>query len=78
MKQHDWLSIKEAAASLGVCAETIRRLLRRGVGPPFVKVSEKLVRIERGMFERWLDERTSNAAQDGNSLPGKGDANARN
>lgn len=58
MKQK-WLSIKDAAATLGVCTETIRRLLRKGVGPPFVKVSGKLVRIEQGMFERWLADRTA-------------------
>jgi len=57
--KHELLSIKEIALILGVCTETVRGLLRKGMGPPFLKVSSKIVRIERTAFEQWIADRTS-------------------
>ena len=58
MKQ-DWLTIKAASEFLGVAPITIYRLLASGKGPPFLKLSKKLLRIERGMLEGWLADRTA-------------------
>ena len=48
---------KQAAARLAVSKRTLEGWRRRGVGPPFLRLSMRAVRYRLSDLELWLDER---------------------
>jgi hypothetical protein len=50
-------SLREAAAIAGVSLATLKRLLRRGVGPTVLQLSPGRVGIRVNDLNRWLDSR---------------------
>ena len=56
------LSPHQAAARLGISATTLKRMRLRGDGPPFLRLSARVVRYSADGLQRWLDRRTSEGA----------------
>ncbi len=49
------LTLKEAAAILGMTEGALRERVRRGAGPPARKMSERTIVIRRDDLHKWLD-----------------------
>ena len=49
-----WLDTKGAAAFIGSTPDTLKTWRARGDGPPFHKVSGRLVRYRRDELDAWL------------------------
>jgi hypothetical protein len=45
----DWLGVSTQWLEIGRC---------RGYGPPFERLSPRVIRYQRGKTRRWLDERS--------------------
>lgn len=48
----------DVAARLGLSLSTVRRLRRRGEGPPAVPLGGRLIRYRWGTVQRWLNEQS--------------------
>jgi predicted DNA-binding transcriptional regulator AlpA len=70
----DLLDQRQAATRLGLAsARTLEAWRRRGYGPPFIRLSPRLVRYKAGDIDRWLEARVVGVQQDespGISTPG--------
>lgn len=55
------LTSKQAARFLGISEVTLRRLRIKKIGPPWVKVSPKIIRYERGDLVRYVRQQTHGA-----------------
>jgi predicted DNA-binding transcriptional regulator AlpA len=53
----DLLTTKELAAWLGTSEQWLEIGRIAGYGPPFVKISSRMVRYKRGAVRRWLKQR---------------------
>ena len=49
------LTLKEAAAILGMTEGALRERVRRGAGPPARKMSERTIVIRRDELREWLE-----------------------
>jgi predicted DNA-binding transcriptional regulator AlpA len=54
----DLLTTKQLAAWLGVSTTTLEIWRCEGKGPPFVRITPRMVRYRRGDVLQWLAERT--------------------
>lgn len=52
------LSRNEIEDEYGLTRRWLELAALSGKGPPFVKVSNRMVRYRRGVFEKWVDDRT--------------------
>jgi predicted DNA-binding transcriptional regulator AlpA len=52
-----WLTEAAAAHRLGYSTDTLRRMARRGEGPPRLKLSMRTVRYRAADVDRWAAER---------------------
>ena len=52
------LSGKVTAEALGVCEDTLANWRRRGVGPRWVRLSDRRIGYRVGDLQTYLDERT--------------------
>lgn len=52
------LTTKQAAKFLGISEITLRRLRFKKIGPPWVKVSPKIIRYEQGDLVRYVKQQT--------------------
>ena len=67
-----WLSTKQAAARLGIHADTLRRYRRIGGGPPFSRIG-RAVRYRIEALEAWMGERlVASTAQEAAASSGAG------
>ena len=55
---NDMLTTKQVAAWLGLSATTLEIWRTEGRGPPFVRLSPRMVRYRRSDVQAWLTERT--------------------
>jgi predicted DNA-binding transcriptional regulator AlpA len=60
----DLISPIEAADLTGLTLEQLRRLRRKGGGPPFVRLGHRTVRYVRGGTLRWLIGRIQLSTRD--------------
>ncbi|MFY9771167.1 MAG: hypothetical protein WBG18_26115 [Xanthobacteraceae bacterium] len=51
--------IGDAASTIGVCPETLRRYIVRGVGPRVTRLSERKVGIRIRDLRAWLESRAT-------------------
>jgi predicted DNA-binding transcriptional regulator AlpA len=56
--QSVYLDTEALAKHLGLTATALKEMRRRGDGPPWVKVTTKLVRYRLSDVEAWLTSRT--------------------
>jgi excisionase family DNA binding protein len=54
------LNDREVAAILGVHKETIYRMRKKGLGPPFVKIGKKVICIKEDFFEWFFSKYSKN------------------
>ena len=52
------LTTEQVAERIGVTPEALEHWRYRGAGPPWLKLSHKVVRYRQSELERWLDSRT--------------------
>jgi hypothetical protein len=52
------LSRDEIEYEYGLTRRWLELAALTGNGPPFVKISNRMVRYRRGVFEKWVDDRT--------------------
>ena len=52
------LSRDEIEYEYGLTSRWLELAALTGNGPPFVKISNRMVRYRRGVFEKWVDDRT--------------------
>ncbi|MGH8867918.1 MAG: helix-turn-helix transcriptional regulator [Actinomycetes bacterium] len=43
-----------AAKAVGVSEDTFKRLRRRGIGPPFIRVGSRSIRYPVAELQRWI------------------------
>jgi excisionase family DNA binding protein len=58
------LSLRGAAARLGVCHKTVRAWIAQGEGPPVMVIPgpvRNTYRIDAAELERWIERRTKGA-----------------
>jgi predicted DNA-binding transcriptional regulator AlpA len=53
-----WLTEAAVAHRLGYSTDTLRRMARRGEGPPRLRLSTRTVRYRAADVDRWAAERT--------------------
>lgn len=56
---NSWMSMQDVADDLGVEKQTVQWWKTHGLGPPWVKISYKCVRIRRSAYHAWLAERAA-------------------
>jgi hypothetical protein len=61
-KAEEWMTVQDVADELQVAPVTIHWWRSRGLGPAFVKLSHKCLRVSRQELNRWLAERAAIAA----------------
>lgn len=54
------LSDKDIAAILSVHKETIYRMRKKGLGPPFVKIGKKVICIKQDFFDWFFSKYSKN------------------
>lgn len=54
------LTDKEIASILGLHKETIYRMRKKGLGPPFVKVGKKVICIKQDFFDWFFSKYSQN------------------
>lgn len=52
------LSTAELAEMLGMTDRNVRLMRSEGVGPPFIKISARIVRYDRDAVMAWMHSRT--------------------
>ena len=62
------MSPDETAAYLGVSKEHLRRLRKAEQGPPYIRVSERVVRYRLADVQAWVDARRKGGEGDGSGL----------
>lgn len=50
-----YMSPQEAATYCGVSAKTLEGWRRQGIGPPYIKVSRKLIKYNVNALDLWLE-----------------------
>jgi hypothetical protein len=63
------LSRDEIEYEYGLTRRWLELAALTGNGPPFVKVSGRMVRYQRGVLERWIADRTRSSTSDNGHLP---------
>ena len=63
------LSRDEVEGEYGLTRRWLELAALNGNGPPFVKVSGRMVRYQRGVLERWIADRTRSSTSDNGHLP---------
>ncbi len=66
------LRTPEAAAYCGLAASTLERLRAVGVGPRFVRLSERALGYDVAALDQWLDQRASEAERRGKQSGSQG------
>jgi len=56
-----WLSEATTAHRLGYSTDTLKRMAKRGEGPPRYRLSPRCVRYRADEVDRWVAERAGNA-----------------
>jgi len=51
------LDVRQAAARLGLSKSTLDKMRSRGVGPKFIKSTDRAVRYDPRDLDAWVDER---------------------
>lgn len=51
------ISLNEAASRINVSRRTLNRVIARGLGPPTIRLSPRLLGVAESDFERWLETR---------------------
>jgi predicted DNA-binding transcriptional regulator AlpA len=51
-----WLHEKQVLGILGIHQSTLSRMRRLGIGPPYYKVSQRLIRYKQHEVEEWLKQ----------------------
>lgn len=51
-----YMTPKEVAELLSIHEETLRRWRAEGEGPPWHKLSDRVIRYDRGELEAWLEQ----------------------
>jgi predicted DNA-binding transcriptional regulator AlpA len=59
----DLLTIRELCRWLGVSESWLESMRARGLGPPWERLGERMVRYQRGRVRAWLRERGARATR---------------
>ena len=65
------LSRDEVEGEYGLTRRWLELAALNGNGPPFVKVSGRMVRYTRSVLEKWIADRTRSSTSDNGHLPKK-------